>query len=548
MLVPHRQKVLLLGAVILPCLLVLVLGVRMARQESELDSKRQRERREHAVALARQELLTRLEALRLKAARGEVKPGDPVVALVARVEAGGVVLPWTRPRSGGVDEKLGQLRRRAGAVQLLRGSGDVADEYGVPLVVYAARRLAGAADGELRREIRARLERVVAEAWLSAAAALMVAEVAGMLDDGPLRETALARAQDGEQGEQLVGQALAQDEVVWRLYGRIPWLVCATGRTLVAVRAEPLLAAVRLPDEGRWLLTGTRRGQTLGESFPGLRFVIPESPADGGGGAREVFYLSALLLLLSITGLAAYLLHRDVRRESQLAALRSQFVSSVSHELKTPIASIRAFAELLDLGRARSEQEKSEYLKTILGESERLSRLVDGVLEFSRIEQGKRVYRIQPVALDEVLRAAAHALDYLLIQGRFELRTQIDPTVPKVPADRDALEQAVLNLLSNAMKYSGDDRRIDLSLSLDRNNAVIRVRDRGIGIPIEQQSLIFERFHRAPDSESRNIPGAGLGLALVDHIVKAHGGRVAVESSPGAGSTFSILLPVEVNA
>jgi len=98
--------------------------------------------------------------------------------------------------------------------------------------------------------------------------------------------------------------------------------------------------------------------------------------------------------------------------------------------------------------------------------------------------------------------------------------------------------------MSNAMKYSGEDRRIDLSLTLERDNAVIRIRDRGIGIPIEEQSRIFERFHRVPDSEQRNIPGTGLGLALVDHIVKAHGGRVAVESRPGQGSTFSILLPI----
>lgn len=129
-----------------------------------------------------------------------------------------------------------------------------------------------------------------------------------------------------------------------------------------------------------------------------------------------------------------------------------------------------------------------------------------------------------------------------------QARLKIGPNVPKVPADRDALEQAVLNLLSNAMKYSGDDRRIDLTLSLDHNNAVIRVRDHGIGIPIDEQTRIFEHFHRAPDSEHRNIPGAGLGLALVDHIVKAHGGRVAVESLPGTGSTFSIQLPVEVNS
>ena len=545
--VPYRQKLLLLGAVILPSVLVIVLGVRMLRQESELERKRQAERREAAIGLVRQELQTRLDTLQLRAASGQAKPGGPLIALVARVESGRILLPWNRPAAPHLDQHLLQLRHPPGALKVLRADLGLADEYGLPLALYAARRLASDATPDLRQELRTRIETILLIAWLSPAAAHMAAETAGMLDAPSLRDTALARARDGEQAEQLAPQAAAQDPS-WRLSGRTPWFVNIAGETLVAVRAEPVLAAIHLPDHGQWLLAESRRGQALGESFPGLRYTLPGPPAEPPLAARDVFYLSGLLLLLSITAFTAYLLHRDVRRESQLAALRSQFVSSVSHELKTPIASIRAFAELLDLGRARGEQEKSEYLKTILGESERLSRLVDGVLEFSRIEQGKRVYRLQPIALDEVLRSAAHALDYLLIQGRFELRTHIDPAVPKVPADRDALEQAVLNLLGNAIKYSGDDRRIDLTLSLEHNNAVIRVRDRGIGIPLEEQPRIFERFHRAPDSERRNIPGAGLGLALVDHIVKAHGGRVAVESSPGAGSTFSILLPVEVNA
>ena len=192
--------------------------------------------------------------------------------------------------------------------------------------------------------------------------------------------------------------------------------------------------------------------------------------ADGQAASRQVFYLLGLLLVISITLFTAYLLHRDVRRESRLAALRSQFVSSVSHELKTPVSAIRAFAELLDMGRVKSEQERAEYLKTIVGESERLSRLVDGVLEFSRIDQGKRVYHLQPVPLEEVLRSAARACEYSLTQGNFELRIAVDPAVPPVAADREALEQAVMNLLGNAMKYSGEDRRIDLSLSLDRSS------------------------------------------------------------------------------
>ena len=556
--VPRRQNLLFLGAVILPSVLVIALGMRMIRQEDELAEKRFREQSQHAIDLVRQELLTRLEGIKLRAASGNVAPRDPDVALVARVESGRLVLPWDRPASRDQDRLLRQLRKAAGAAELLRTSPDVADEYGVPFAVYAARRMAGDASPQLQREMLEQMVAVLNTAWLSPAAAHMVVEVAEALGAADLQDVAVARAREAEQAEQLARQALALDErggePVWRLFGSTPWLVGITGkptdrqRTLVAVRARQVLASIGLAQRGQWNLAGEREGQPLGENFPGLRLSKPHAQADGQAASRQVFYLSGLLLVISITLFTAYLLHRDVRRESRLAALRSQFVSSVSHELKTPVSSIRAFAELLDMGRVKSEQERAEYVKTIVGESERLSRLVDGVLEFSRIDQGKRVYRLQPVPLEEVLRSAARACEYSLTQGNFELRIAVDPAAPPVAADREALEQAVMNLLGNAMKYSGEDRRIDLSLSLEHNTAVIRVRDRGIGIPLEEQSQIFERFYRAEDSEQRNIPGTGLGLALVHHIVKAHGGRVAVESLPGRGSTFSILLPISLIA
>ncbi len=552
--VRHRQNLLFLGAVILPSVLVIALGVRMIRQENELAEKRFRDQSQHAIDLARQDLLTRLEGIKLRAVSSDVTPRDPEVALVARLESGRLVLPWERPAPRGEARLLRRLRTPAGAAALLRSNPDAADEYGVPLAVYAARRMAGDAPPPLQREMLERMATVLNTAWLSPAGAHMVVEVAETLGAADLRDSAATRASEAEQAEELARQALALEErsgePVWRLFGGAPWLVGLTGqpedreRVLVAVRARQVLASVRLPEHGRWILAGERDGQPFGENFPGLRLLMPEVQTNGHAGARQFFYLSGLLLVISVTIFTAYLLHRDVRRETRVAALRSQFVSSVSHELKTPISAVRAFAELLDMGRVKSEQERAEYLRTIVGESERLSRLVDGVLEFSRIDQGKRVYRLQPVALEEVLRSAARALDYSLAQGNFELRTEVDPAVPPVAADREALEQAVMNLLGNAMKYSGEDRRIDLSLSLEHNNAVIRVRDRGIGIPLEEQSRIFERFYRATDSDQRNIPGTGLGLALVDHIVKAHGGRVAVESLPGRGSTFSILLPI----
>ncbi len=539
-------------------MLVIALGIWMIRQENELSETRYREQRQQAVDLVRQQLLTRLEGIKALAAGGALAPSDPDVAQVARIESGRVLLPWIHTAAPDQDALIRRLREPSGAADLLDASPRLADEYGVPFSVYAARRLASGASLELRRKIVLRMESFLRNVWLSPAAAHMIVAVANDLNATDLRDTAADRATEAEQAEQLSRESMPLDnpgdEPVWRMFGSTPWLVSVTGRaadrerTLVAVRANSVLAAVQLPDGGRWVLSGGPDGENFSESFPGLRVSIPEGRASGRSGTRQAFYLAGLLLVISVTIFAAYLLHRDIHRETRLAALRSQFVSSVSHELKTPIASIRAFAELLDMGRVKNEQEKAEYVRAILGESERLSRQVDGVLEFSRIEQGKRIYRLQPVALEEALRSAARALDYSLAQGGFELRIDVDAAVPPVAADREAIEQAVRNLLSNAMKYSEEDKRIDLSLSLEQNNAVIRVRDRGIGIPLEEQSLIFERFHRAPDSGQRNIPGTGLGLALVDHIVKAHGGCVAVESQPGRGSTFSISLPVSVTA
>jgi signal transduction histidine kinase len=197
------------------------------------------------------------------------------------------------------------------------------------------------------------------------------------------------------------------------------------------------------------------------------------------------------------------------------------------------------------MGRPEDPETRSEYLETIINESERLSRLVDGVLHFSRIEQGKKQYQFRPTRLADVVRAAARTLRYPLSQQGFRLHVRIEDGLAPARADADALEQAILNLLSNAMKYSGSAREIELELVRQDGRAVIRVSDHGIGIPPSEQGRIFEKFYRAPTRENQLIPGTGLGLALVAHIAKSHGGAVEVRSEPGSGSTFSISLPME---
>jgi signal transduction histidine kinase len=252
--------------------------------------------------------------------------------------------------------------------------------------------------------------------------------------------------------------------------------------------------------------------------------------------------------VLVLTAFAAYMLWRDVRREVRVAELRSQFVSSVSHELKTPLTAIRMFAETLRMGRPIDPVRRDEYLDTIVNESERLTRLLNNVLDFSRIERGRKSYRFAQHDLPAIVQTAARAMQYPLAQQGFELRVDVACELPPVRSDPDALEQAILNLVANALKYSGDSRTIELRLARVGSHAVVSVRDWGIGIAPADQRHIFEKFYRVPTSENRRIPGTGLGLTLVEHIVRSHGGFVTVDSSPDAGSTFSLHLPLGLAA
>jgi signal transduction histidine kinase len=202
------------------------------------------------------------------------------------------------------------------------------------------------------------------------------------------------------------------------------------------------------------------------------------------------------------------------------------------------------FAETL-LHRGPEDREThEEFLGTIVDESNRLSRLLGNVLEFSAIERGKRQYQMQSRDLGEILQAAIKAIQQRLDSEGFVLTTSFEGGIPPAPVDGDAIEQAVLNLLTNAMKYSGDSRGISIELRREGELAVISVSDRGLGIPAGEQQRIFESFFRGNSPAVEEIPGTGLGLTLVDHIAKAHGGVVEVESTPGQGSTFTLRLPL----
>ena len=264
---------------------------------------------------------------------------------------------------------------------------------------------------------------------------------------------------------------------------------------------------------------------------------------------RQVVIFTAAfgaLLLVILAGLV--LAWRLMRREAEMAQLKSDFVANVSHDLKTPLSVIRMFGETLEMGRVTDAARRQEYYRVITRESERLSRLIDNVLDFSRIEGGRRTYDIVPTAVEPLIRDTLEAFAYPLAQGGFKVETRVAPDLPEVPMDTDAVGQALANLIDNAIKYSRHRRAIAVDAVLVHGELAISVADEGMGIPAEEQRKIFEKFYRVGRSETQGRRGTGVGLALVKHVAEAHHGRVTVESQAGAGSRFTLWLPVRGDA
>ncbi len=285
----------------------------------------------------------------------------------------------------------------------------------------------------------------------------------------------------------------------------------------------------------------------FGSVFQGLSLGIRPfgtTISDISNGVTRMLFLSlgGLSLLMGGGMIFAY---RNVARELALAKLKSDFVSNVSHELRTPLSLIRLYAETLELGRLSSPGKHQEYYEIIRKESERLSSLINNILDFSRIEAGKKEYSFRETDMADLVRSTLDSYRFEIEQSGFQFEQKIDNNLPPLRVDREAIARSLLNLVNNAVKYSATEKYLGVHLYQRNGGVNLEVVDHGIGIPLKEQLKIFEKFYRVGDPLVHNTKGSGLGLSLVRHIVQAHGGVVAVESAPGRGSKFIITLPVQ---
>lgn len=442
------------------------------------------------------------------------------------------------------DERAERLRRIA------RISMDVRDEFGVPFALYSAHTLARERiDRELAQEIaRKGQAELLQSRFLSPSACYLIRDLL----------TGARRAIESRCKELDMAQRLAADYPLlpvvasaraspptWSYWQAGDWFLSTStlgnSRVLVAIRKADVQGS--LGAGGAQLVMTGARAEPLGDGFINAFVTLPDAVGAGGGGASQLFYLVALAAVLIFAATSARLMLKDIKRDVATSTLRAQFVSGVTHELKTPLAAIRMYAETMHDRPTIPDRTRREYLATIVAESERLTRLLDNVLDFSRIERGATTYKMRPLCLGVVVADAAAVMGHAFAQQGFTLRLDISDSDPRIMGNADALKQALLNLLTNAMKYSGESRHIELALHTTNGVATVDVTDRGIGIAESEHAKVFEQFYRVPTPEHSGATGEGLGLTIVRNVADAHGGRISLRSTPGAGSVFALHFP-----
>jgi signal transduction histidine kinase len=259
---------------------------------------------------------------------------------------------------------------------------------------------------------------------------------------------------------------------------------------------------------------------------------------------RNIYILSVLVVIVAIL-FGGFLAIRSTAKELELAKLKSEFVSTISHDFRTPLTSIRYLAELLMRERVKQDVKKQEYYETIIDESERLNRLVENILDFSKIEAEMKEYRFEKTDISRLTRDVAAQFQRQITGKKFRLETEIPKQMPSVLADKEAISRALFNVLDNALKYRGQSQKAYLRAWSDEQSVFLEVKDEGIGISREEQKKVFEKFYRIDEAHRINIKGSGIGLTVVTHIIKAHGGKVKLDSEKEKGTKVTLELPLK---
>jgi len=280
--------------------------------------------------------------------------------------------------------------------------------------------------------------------------------------------------------------------------------------------------------------------------FP-WRLIVTQSALDNLKNAalrNNIFHGILLAIVLALMCLGAFMIARDIARESEITRQKSEFVNNISHELKTPLTLIRLFGETLKDKKNLSAEDKQQAYDIITRESERLSYMINNVLDFSRIEMERREFNFKIGDLAQTVAETVDSYRTHLEEKGFSIHLDIDPDLPPVIFDREALASVLINLLSNAMKFSPDQKEVSIRLFRSADEIVLQVADKGIGIARKELNEIFKRFYRSENQVVSESRGSGLGLTIVQHIAEAHGGRVEVESELARGSSFFLYLPL----
>jgi signal transduction histidine kinase len=283
-------------------------------------------------------------------------------------------------------------------------------------------------------------------------------------------------------------------------------------------------------------------GETLPRWEAASYLTDPSAVAARARTSGLLIGILVVILFASVSGGGALVL-RSLAVETRLARNKATFVTNVSHELKTPLTSIRLFVDMLRQGRQRDPARAGEYLARIEAETERLTRLINSVLDFSALERGTRRYQGARADLGEVTRVVVEGERQRLEAAGFDVRLGAAPAPLGVDADAEALKQVILNLLSNAEKYSPAVKQIEVEVGRDGESCAVRVRDRGVGVPERLREKIFQEFFRVDDSLTARVKGTGLGLTIARRIARDHGGDVTCAAREGGGSEFTLRLP-----